>query len=47
MNMLVVEPHPLKWTNDLVLCAGNNGLMLGGKFRKTRGMQGRNLGGAG
>ena len=47
MNTFVVEPQPLKWTNSRVLCAWNNGLMLGGKFPKTRGMLGGNLGDAG
>ena len=47
MNMLDAEPQPWKWTNDWVLCAWNNGMMLGGKFPNTKGMLGGNLGDAG
>ena len=46
-NMFAVEPQPLKWTNDRVLCVCNNGLMLGRKFPNTKGMLGGNLGDAG
>ena len=45
--MFVAEPQPLKWTNDRVLCAWTNGLMLGGKFPNTKGMLGGNFGDAG
>ena len=41
------EPQPLKWMNGRVWWAGNNGLMLGGKFPNTKGMLGGNLGDAG
>ena len=46
-DMFVAEPLPLKWTNYRVLCAWNNGLMLGGKFPNTKGVLGGNLGDAG
>ena len=45
--MFDAEPQPLEWMNDRVLWAGNNGLMLGGKFPNTKGMLGGNLGDAG
>ena len=41
------EQQPLKRTNERVLRAWNNRLMLGGKFPKTRQMLGVNLGDAG
>ena len=46
-HMFGAKPQPLKWMNDRVWCAGNNGLMLGGKFPNTKGMPGGNLGDAG
>ena len=46
-NMFVAETQLLKWTNDRVLCAWNNTLMLGGKFPNARGKLGGNLGDAG
>ena len=46
-HMFGTEPSPLKWPNGRVLCAWNNGLMLGGKFPNTKGMLGGNLGDAG
>ena len=45
--MFVAEPQHIKWTNDRVLCAWNNGLMLSGNVPNTKGMLGGNWGDAG